>query len=359
MESLDFRALSATIINLMNLDSNFTDILLESDAPIMLKSPFGWAEAESEEIPTMESMDEFLQTIDPDWKNEILKSALNRPLDLVDWRLRVNAYLAFGGKKVMASIRRVPTTPPTFAETGLPPSARLMLSNQSGLILLSGPTGSGKTTSMAAMLVAISEARNAHIVTIEDPIEFVYKRNKSIFSQREIGVDCATFFDGVKDAMRQRPDVIVIGEIRDRDTAEQALLAGESGHLVIGTLHASSAVGTITKMLGFFSAGEREARLQALAGSLVGIVNQALIPKKSGDGYALAVDFLSNHKRQFSRIIGDPDKVQSMLDRKEDAMSLGMGDSIIKLITDGVVDKAEAARVVAGNAAVYDRIRTA
>lgn len=345
------------ILSLLQSDKTFSDILMESDGPVMLKTSKGWSDAGITPYPTMDQIGEFLDPVDPAWHDNIVRGSINRPLDLQTWRLRVNAYLALGGKKLMVSIRRVPLTPPSLQQTGLPPSVRLLLESPHGIILISGATGAGKTTSMAAMVDVINEMRHAHIITIEDPIEFVFKRKNSVFSQREIGVDCASFAQGVQDAMRQRPDVIVIGEIRDRETAEQALIAGESGHLVIGTLHASSASGTISKILGFYGAQERPARLESLAGSLVGVINQSLIPKKTGGGYALAVDFLANHKRQYSRILGHPDKIHTMLTQQEDGVSLGLGDSILKLISDGVVDISEAAKVVSGNAMVYDKIR--
>lgn len=349
--------LSEIILNLIGSDVSFSDILIESEAPIMLKTSRGWVDSGELSFPSWVEITEFLDGIDPGWNKDIEAGAINKPLNLHSCRLRINAYLAFGGKTLMASIRLIPNKPPALVDVGLPAATRLLMENSSGLILISGPTGSGKTTSMASMVDVINDSRNAHVITIEDPIEFIFGRRKSIFSQREIGVDCPTFLDGVKDAMRQRPDVIVIGEIRDRDTAEQALIAGESGHLVIGTLHASSAVGTLSKLLGFFPSQEREARLQSLGGSLVGIVNQTLIPKKNGEGYALAVDFLANHKRQHSRALGDADKLQASMDRNEDGVSVGLSASVSKLIQAGTVDKAEAAKAVAGNAAVYDKIR--
>lgn len=349
--------LSQTILNLIGSETAFSDILIESEGPIMLKTSRGWVDSGEIDYPSWTDISDFLAGLEPNWDAIIKEGAMNRPLDLHSCRLRINAYLAFGGKTLMASVRLIPNDPPALADLGLPAATRLLMENSSGLILISGPTGSGKTTSMAAMVDVINETRNAHVITIEDPIEFVFRRKKSIFSQREIGVDSATFFSGVKDAMRQRPDVIVIGEIRDRDTAEQAILAGESGHLVIGTLHASSAVGTISKLLGFFSAQERESRLQSISGSLVGIVNQTLVSRKDGKGYALAVDFLANHKRQHSRALGDPDKLQASLDRNEDGVSVGLAASVTKLIQSGVADKADAAKAVAGNASVYDKIR--
>lgn len=335
----------------------FTDIMMQSDAPIMLKTPRGWMPAAVHDVPTYEALQLFLQSLDENWEAEIVKGEINRPYVMGSNRLRVNAYLASAGERLMLSIRRIPNSTPTLQESGLPMSLRVILDNPSGLFLISGPTGSGKTTTMAAMIDAINSMKNAHVVTIEEPIEYVFERKKAIFSQREVGVDCDSFRDGVKAAMRQRPDVIVIGEIRDRETAEQAFIAGESGHLVIGTLHASSAVGTVGKILSFFNDNERASRLQSLSGSLLAIVNQTLIPKKGGDGYALAVDFIANHKREYSRLLGDPDAMQSKLDRGDDGLSISLGNSAMKLIQDNVVGKSDAVRAVAANAHAYEKVR--
>lgn len=335
----------------------FTDIMMQSDAPIMLKTPRGWMPAANSEVPTYAELQAFLQSLDENFEAEIVKGELNRPYVMGETRLRVNACLASAGERLMLSIRRIPSVTPSLQEAGLPASMRVILDNPSGLCLISGPTGSGKTTTMAAMVDAINSMKNAHVVTIEEPIEYVFERKKALFSQREVGVDCDSFRDGVRAAMRQRPDVIVIGEIRDRETAEQAFIAGQSGHLVIGTLHASSAVGTVGKILSFFNDNERASRLQSLSGSLLAIINQTLIPKRSGDGYALAVDFIANHKREYSKMLGEPEAMQNKLDRGDDGLSVSLATSALKLIQDNVVGKADAVKAVAANAHAYERVR--
>ncbi len=354
MEDTDFLN---KLLSVLETENMYSDFLLESGGPVMVRGYDGWVQAPLETIPSKEAIGQFIEMMDPSWRDTIHRGAINRPLSLQTCRLRINAYMASGGTKLMASIRRIPKTPPTLQQLGLPNGVRLLLENPKGIILISGATGAGKTTTMASMVDMINEMRKAHIVTIEDPIEYVFERKNSIFSQREIGVDCGSFAEGVRDAMRQRPNVIVIGEIRDRETAEQALLAGESGHLVIGTFHASSACGTISKMMGFFGGDERASKLQVLSESLVGVINQSLIPKVSKDGYALAVDFLANHKRQYSKVLGEIDKVQSLLSRAEDGVSISLGQSILNLVSSGVVNISDAGKVVYGNSVVYDRIR--
>lgn len=362
--------LANIILKLLRSKVNFSDIQIGSDEPVKLKTAKGWVNAElmidgADQdappmviVPSMEDVQNFVSKLDENYLETLKHRDINRPLDLSQTRLRINAYLAKAGEQLRVAIRRINKKPPTLLETGLPPSARILTESPSGLILISGATGSGKTTTMASMLDdVINTTRNSHVVTIEDPIEYVFAPNKAFFSQREIGIDCQSFAEGVMSAMRQRPEVIVIGEIRDRDTAEQALLAGESGHLVIGTLHANSAVGTVSKMLGFFGSAERESRMASLQSCLVGIINQTLIPRKDGTGYALAVDLIANHKREYSRHIPQPESMQNMLDSSDDGVSISLGKSVLKLIESGTVSKADAARAVAGNSAVFELIK--
>lgn len=346
------------LVDVVHSDRVFTDLLIEENAPVMANGPGGWEPVESIPFVGRDDMEEILKNLDSDWENTLGERAINRPLDLSEWRLRVNAYLAFGGTKLMMSIRKMPTRPIALKDTGLPASVRLMIDNPKGLILVGGATGSGKSTSLAAMADAINETHNAHIITIEDPIEYIFERKKSIFSQREIGVDVDSFFEGVRDAMRQCPDVIVIGEIRDKETAETALLAAESGHLVIGTLHANSAPWVIQKMLAFFPSHEREARLQTLSSTLLGVIAQNLLPAIDRSGYVLAAELLFNHRQQFSKVLGEPDKVSALLERREDSVSRSMIDTLVELVEAKRVSKAEAIRsMTLGQATLSEKLK--
>lgn len=354
METRDF---ISELTQLANAEGPFTDIRLEQDAPIAVRMPNGWTEVEDIFPPNVDDLGKVLKAIDTDWDKKIEQASINRPFELMGWRLRINAYLAGGGEKLMMSIRRIPRTPPTLKTVGLPPTVRLMLSAPRGLILISGATRSGKSTSAAAMIDAINEARAAHIITIEDPIEYVFEKKKAVFSQREVGVDTKTFDKGLEDAMRQCPDVILVGEIRNRETAETALLAGESGHLVIGTMHANTGIGAVQKLLGWFNDNERNSKVQSLAGSLVGVVNQLLLPKADGSGYALATEILNNYEQDFSGALGDVAKMQSVLERPDKKGSVLLAESLAELANNGVVTKPEAVRAVAGMPAVQEKLR--
>lgn len=342
------REIYQELLDLIHSELPFTDLLIVQDEPIMAKLPTGWHPMEAATM-TRDDMRYIVERISPNWEEELpAKGAISGPYMLQNYRLRVNAYLTRASDKISVMIRRLPRVVPTLQATGLPVTTRVMAEAPRGLVLISGATGSGKSTSMAALVNIVNESRNAHILTIEDPIEYVFEPKRSIFSQREVGVDTPSYSDGVRDAMRQRPDVIMIGEIRDRETAENALLAGESGHLVFGTLHANSATGAIQKILSFFTSYEREAKVQTLGGSLIGIISQILIPKQDGTGYALASELLFNHRHTYSKMLGDIDRLQSHFDqrkaRNNDTVSQSMGDSLIDLVQRGLISKPDAFR---------------
>jgi twitching motility protein PilT len=173
--------------------------------------------------------------------------------------------------------RRVNTTIPNFATLGLPPSIEKLCNFPEGLVILAGVTGSGKSTTIASMLDYLNEREPLHILTVEDPIEFTFTDKKSVINQREIGLDCMNWHKALKDAVRQDPDVILVGELRDVDTFEAAVHAAETGHLVFGTIHASSAHTTINRILDLFPPDKHTAIRQALANNLKAVVAQKLI----------------------------------------------------------------------------------
>lgn len=354
---MDERFLISEIMELVNSGMAFTDIHIEQDSPVMVRGPGGWVETDLIEPATYDDLSIILGKIDLDWAENIKLRSINRPYNLSNWRLRVNVFLTAGGSKVAMSIRKMPLRPMTLEETGLPASVRLMVEQPRGIILVGGATGSGKSTTMAAMIDMVNTTRNAHIVTIEDPIEYVHERKKSIVSQREVGVDVVTYYEGIKDAMRQRPDVIMVAEVRDKDSADTALLAAESGHLVLASLHANNAVGTIQKLLSFFPRDERESKVAALSNSLVGVLSQVLLPTADKKGFALAAELLFNHNGQVSKFIGDADKLNAAVERREDKISRSMSDALVDLVNRGVVSKSDAIRLSHDSAAMYERLK--
>ena len=191
-------------------------------------------------------------------------------------RFRVNILKQRGHLGMVA--RRVNTKVPTFAGLGLPPSIEQLCKYDQGMIILAGVTGSGKSTTIASMLDYLNEREQLHILTIEDPIEYLFADKKSVVNQREVGIDVVDWHTALKHAVREDPDVMLVGEMRDRDTFEAALIAAETGHLVFGTIHAASAASTLGRILDLFPADMHQAIRQTLAFNLKAIVAQKLLP---------------------------------------------------------------------------------
>lgn len=209
-------------------------------------------------------------------------------------RYRINMYRSMG--QVHASIRRVENKIPSFDELNLPPVyTETITKSHEGLILISGVTGSGKSSTLAAMVEKINEVRGLHIVTIEDPIEYRFQPKKSIISQREIGIDVPTFQEALRHIVRQDPDCILIGEMRDRETMSAAIQAAETGHLVLGSLHCSDVQQTFTRILEFFPRADHSFIRGAIANSLSAIMCQRLVPGiKEGTRYPATEVLLNN-----------------------------------------------------------------
>jgi twitching motility protein PilT len=207
-------------------------------------------------------------------------------------RFRVNFYRHIGG--VGAVFRAIPHVIATLDDLGLPPILKNFAQPKKGLVLTTGPTGSGKSTTIAALVDQINAGRKGHIVTIEDPIEFVHTRKRCLISQREVGVHAESFVTALKSALREDPDVIVVGEMRDLETIALAVSAAETGVLVFGTLHTGGAVATVDRIVNAFPADEQARIRTMLSTSLVGIASQTLVRRADGRGRLPAVEVLVN-----------------------------------------------------------------
>jgi twitching motility protein PilT len=205
-------------------------------------------------------------------------------------RFRVNAFLQ--RETFAAAFRVVPNELKTLEELGLPQGLRVLTELPRGLVVVTGPTGSGKSTTLAAMIDEINRTRTDHIITIEDPIEFLHRHKHCIVNQREIGTDAKSFADALRAALRQDPDVILLGEMRDLETISTALTAAETGHLVFGTLHTQSASSTIDRIIDVFPAVQQDQVRAMIAGSLQGVVTQTLLPTRDGRGRVAALEIL-------------------------------------------------------------------
>jgi len=205
-------------------------------------------------------------------------------------RFRANLFLQRGA--VAAAIRTIPFKIMTFEELQLPPIINELVKRPRGLVLVTGPTGSGKSTTLASMIDKINSERHEHIITVEDPIEFLHQHKKCVVNQREVGADTKSFKQALKYVLRQDPDVVLIGEMRDLETIEAALQVSETGHLAFGTLHTNSAVQTINRIVDVFPPHQQPQIRAQLSFVLEGILSQQLIPRASGQGRVLGLEVL-------------------------------------------------------------------
>jgi twitching motility protein PilT len=189
-------------------------------------------------------------------------------------------------------VRQIPFNVKTFEELGLPRAVAAMAEKPRGLVLVTGPTGSGKSTTLAAMIDKINRERQGHIITVEDPIEFIHRHQSCIVNQREVGTDTKSFANALKYALREDPDTILVGEMRDLETIQAALTIAETGHLCLATLHTNSAAEAINRVIDVFPAHQQEQVRAQLAFTLEGIITQTLLPRAKGKGRALAAEIL-------------------------------------------------------------------
>lgn len=260
-------------------------------------------------------------------------------------RFRVSCYRQRGTLAMV--FRAISMKIPTLEELNLPPVLRKLCLEERGLILVTGTTGSGKSSTLAAMIDHINNSRTCNVITIEDPVEFLHRDNKSIISQREVGTDTPNFSSALKGALRQDPDVILVGEMRDYETIETAMTAAETGHLVMSTLHTMDAPETINRIISVFPPyHQRQVRIQ-LASIIKGIVSQRLVPKSDGKGRVPAVEVLLGTAR-VKECIDDKDKTKQIKDAiSQGFVSYGMqtfDQSLMKLFTSKLITYEEALR---------------
>lgn len=268
---------------------------------------------------------------------------INLSLHLPDLgRFRVNVYRQKG--TVSMVVRQIKTKVPTIDELGLPEVFKELVMTKRGLIIMVGGTGSGKSTSLAAMIDWRNANQTGHIITIEDPVEFIHSHKKSVISQREVGTDTLSFENALKNALRQSPDVILIGEIRDSETMENAMIFAETGHLAMATLHANNANQAIERILNFFSEEKHPQVYMNLALNLRAILSQRLVRRVDG-GRVAAIEILINTPRIADLILKG--KIEEIKDAMASGSQYGMqtfDQHLFKLWTEGIISEIEALR---------------
>ena len=256
-------------------------------------------------------------------------------------RFRVNVFRQRGATSLV--LRVIPREAPRIADLGLPDAVERLADEHRGLVLVTGATGSGKTTTLAAMIDHINRTRRSHIVTIEDPIEVLHEDRESIVNQREIGLDTESFEQALRRALRQDPDTIMIGELRDAETAQTALHAAESGHLVFSTLHTVDAAETIARLVEFFPAAKQQQIRSILAGVLRGVVSQRLLPG-AGGGRVAVLEVMINNARIADLIrTGKPEEIPGAIAEGEFFAMQTFEQALVEKVLSGSVDRDAAA----------------
>jgi twitching motility protein PilT len=272
------------------------------------------------------------QRLENDWQIDLAYSIPGKA------RFRVNAF--FQRASLSAAFRLIPQEMPKLADLALPKTLEDFTKKPRGFVLVTGPTGSGKSTTLAAMLDLINDTRHEHILTIEDPIEFLHMHKKCIVNQRELGADAPTFADGLKAALRQDPDVILVGEMRDLETISTALTAAETGHLVFATLHTQDTAQTVDRIVDVFPPAQQQQVRVQLSVALQGIVTQQLLPLANGQGRCVATEVLvpTPAVRNLIRE-GKTHQIYSALQTGAQFGMQTMDTSLAELVRDGKISR--------------------
>ncbi len=270
-------------------------------------------------------------------------------------RFRVNIYRQRGS--LCCILRIIPREIPTLESLGLPPRIGQLADEERGLLLVTGATGSGKSSTLAAMIDRINRSRAAHILTIEDPIEFLYSNQKSSISQREVGCDTRNFTQALRAALRQDPDVILVGEMRDAETIDIALKAAETGHLVLSTVHTTDAAKTIGRLVGTFPAEEQHSVRLRLADNLRGVVSQRLLPRRDQKGRVVAAEVMVATKtvQEYLKDASRTGGLKDVIEQGMDQYGMQSFDQHLTLLLKAGSISLEVAKSAASNPADFER----
>jgi len=329
------------ITELANKDKNISDFHLRGGSDIAYRI-LGDVNIEPNSKIEEKDLEELLKKncSEEDIKKFNSKNELDTAVMLGDLRFRANFYKTLNG--TAAVLRRIESKVPLMDDLSLPPILFELLDTHKGLVLVTGPTGSGKSTTLAAIINQINESRPSNIITIEDPVEFIHKDKKSIVSQREVGKQTESFAHALKAALREDPDVILVGELRDLETIGMALTAAETGHLVFGTLHTSGAPNTINRIIDVFPP-EQQGQIRAqIAESLKMVVTQKLFKKKDGSGRIGAFEVMVCNA-PIKNLIREAKihQIPSVMQTAQREGMMTMEKSIEDLIGTGVISNAE------------------
>lgn len=320
-----------------------SDLFISAGFPISIKVDGEMLPLGDKPLSAVDARSLIYGVMSPEQKNEFKANkecnfAIFRP---GTGRFRVNVFQQQGCMGMV--LRRIKTKIPEFEELGLPECLQKLVMEKTGLVILVGATGSGKSTSLASMIGYRNHHARGHIVTLEDPIEYVHVSDKSLLTQREIGTDTASFEVGLKNALRQAPDVILIGEIRSLEVMELAIAFAETGHLCLTTLHATNADQALDRIISFFPKDRRDQILLDLSLNLRAIVAQRLVPKKEGDGRCLAIEIMHNTPLMSETIRrGDIHALKGFIEKDEAHGMVSFDQSLFELYSKGEISYEDA-----------------
>lgn len=327
----------------MVIKENASDLLIGAGAPPVLRVNGELLRTQGESL-TPEESKKLIYSLLTDEQKKKFEEEKELDFSLAagrKHRFRVNVYLQ--KQAVTAALRPIPDKIPHWQELGLPEYVKEIAMAKQGLVLVTGPTGHGKTSTQAAIIDIINENRACHVITVEDPIEFVHSHKKSIVDQREVGEDTLGFVHALKYVLRQDPDVILIGEMRDLDTIQSALRAAETGHLVLATLHTNDAIQSVDRIIDVFPAGNQQQIRFQLSMVLLAILSQRLLPREDGEGRVLALELLKNTTAIANMIReGKTHQVYSVMETVKRGEMITMDRSIKDLYDEGIISYEEA-----------------
>lgn len=337
---------------------NFSDILLKDGEQFKFRVPTGYMSADGVVLESKHIL-EFLKTLGREMDHIEFAKKNGGHLDFAITfdavRFRCNFFLFGGTGRIGMSMRKLNDYIPPLSTLALPKLAKSFADRASGLVLCTGATGSGKSTTLASIIDHINETRPGHIITLEDPIEYLQKNKKSSVTQREIGEDAHSFASGLKASLREDPDVILIGEIRDRETCEAALMAAETGHLVLSTLHTTSAPKTVERLLDFFHGDEKNAMSSVISSVLVGVISQVLPPSIDGKSRVLVAEVMANFANVGAAI--RQQKLQQLPNEIAQGISQGqtiMNKELVRFVSEQKISK-DIARLYAYDPYEFDK----
>lgn len=337
----------AVLIKQINQEGhNYSDVLVKDGESFQFRLPIGYARTETPFVESQDILNFLLEagksdgTLDYNAVASQNGGHMDFAITFDEIRYRCNLFRFGGVGRLGMSMRKLNDKIPALSDLALPRLAKSFADRATGLVLCTGATGSGKSTTLAAMVDHINSTRPGHIITLEDPIEYIQNNKKSSVTQREIGEDVSTFAHGLKAALREDPDVILIGEIRDRETCEAALSAAETGHLVLSTLHTTSAAKTIERLLDFFHGDEKNAMQSVIASVLTGVISQVLPPSMDGKSRVLVAEVMGNFVNISNTI--RTAKLQQLPNEIAQGFSDGqtlMNKELVRLVSSGVLNK--------------------